>query len=174
MGTMPALTVPSAAYQDSYLEALAEFQAEGRYRERDGAILARDFDAFVRELRGCADPATVAPGRVPDTILWLVEGDQYIGRVSIRHYLTDWLLHVGGHIGYEIRPSRRRQGYGTAILRLALPHARALGIRRALVTCDADNIGSKKIIEANGGRFENAVSEAGSPVKKLRYWIDLA
>jgi hypothetical protein len=34
-----------------------------------------------------------------------------------------------------------------------------------------DNIGSKKIIENNGGQFENALAIDGSGVKKLRYWI---
>jgi predicted acetyltransferase len=57
-------------------------------------------------------------------------------------------------------------------LRLGLEKARDLGLRRVLVTCDETNIGSKKIIEYNGGVFENAV-EAESPIKKLRYWIDI-
>jgi predicted acetyltransferase len=43
--------------------------------------------------------------------------------------------------------------------------------RQLLVTCDEDNIGSKKIIEHNGGIFENAIEIEGDPVKKLRYWI---
>ena len=57
-------------------------------------------------------------------------------------------------------------------MRLGLEKARDLGLRRVLVTCDETNIGSKKIIEYNGGVFENAV-EAESPIKKLRYWIDI-
>ena len=51
--------------------------------------------------------------------------------------------------------------------------ARELGLFRVLVTCDEDNIGSKKIIEHNGGMFENAIEIDGDPVKKLRYWIDI-
>ncbi len=87
--------------------------------------------------------------------------------------MNEFLLMMGGHIGYEIRPSRRKQGYGTEILRLGLEKAKELGLQRVLVTCDEDNIGSKKIIEHNGGKFENAIVMEGDTVKKLRYWIDI-
>ncbi|MEU9960460.1 GNAT family N-acetyltransferase [Streptomyces sp. NPDC050982] len=71
----------------------------------------------------------------------------------------------GGHIGYGVRPTARRQGYATAMLRDVLPHARDLGLDRVLVTCDTTNVGSRKVIEANGGEFED---ERGG---KLRFWI---
>ncbi len=171
---MSTLVPPAVVYRDSYLAAAHEFAAEGRYRQADLAQLRADFPGFVALLRGQSDPAKVSPGRVAETVLWLVDGREYLGRVSIRHALNDWLRQVGGHIGYEIRPSQRRRGYGTLILRLALPTARDLGLPRVLITCDADNHGSRRIIEANGGQFENAVVEPGRTVRKLRYWIDLA
>ena len=171
---MPTLVPPAVAYRDSYLAAAREFAAEGRYRHADLAQLRADFPGFVALLRGQGAAANVSPGRVAETVLWLVDGKAYMGRVSIRHTLNDWLRLIGGHIGYEIRPSRRRRGYGTLILRLALPYARDLGLARVLITCDADNIGSRRIIEANGGQFEDAVLEPDRNVRKLRYWIDLS
>jgi predicted acetyltransferase len=51
------------------------------------------------------------------------------------------------------------------MLREVLPLARGLGIEQVLVTCDTANIGSRKVIEANGGHFED---ERGG---KLRFWI---
>jgi predicted acetyltransferase len=75
------------------------------------------------------------------------------------------LLDYGGHIGYDIRPSARRRGHATAMLAEALPVAAKLGIDRVLVTCDDDNVGSRKVIEANGGVFEDQRRE------KLRYWV---
>jgi predicted acetyltransferase len=65
-------------------------------------------------------------------------------------------------------------GYGTRALALALPVAKRLGISRVLVTCDADNVGSYRIIEANGGVLENEIIIPGSSMPKKRYWIDLA
>ncbi|WP_369699470.1 GNAT family N-acetyltransferase [Deinococcus sp. YIM 77859] len=60
----------------------------------------------------------------------MVEGDTYLSRVSIRHTLNARLREFGGHIGYEIRPSVQRQGYGKLLLALALDRARALGLTR--------------------------------------------
>ncbi len=164
---------PDARYRDSFLAALAEFQAEGRHAEVDPAHIAEHFDDYVRDWLQKTDPRHVEPGKVPETVLWLVDGDTYLGRASVRHALTPLLLEWGGHIGYEIRPTARRKGYGTEILRLALIEARALGLERVLVTCDETNIGSRKIIEANGGVFENAVLVAGHTVKTRRYWINV-
>jgi predicted acetyltransferase len=100
------------------------------------------------------------------TTLWWIESDVYLARIAIRHRLTPWLLEQGGHIGYDVRPSARRQGHATAMLRAALPVVAGLGIRRALVTCDHDNVGSRKVIEACGGVFEDRRAD------KLRYWIE--
>ena len=107
-----------------------------------------------------------ADGWVPATTLWWVQDNAYLARIAVRHRLTDYLLEYAGHIGYDVRPSARRQGHATAMLQHMLPIARELGIEQALVTCDAANIGSRKVIEANGGRFED---ERGG---KLRFWVD--
>jgi hypothetical protein len=90
--------------------------------------------------------------------------------VNIRYYLNAFLLHEGGHIGDGIRPSERRKGYATELLRLALIECEALGIERALVVCDRDNVGSAKAIQRNGGVLENEyVNEEGKI--EQRYWI---
>ena len=170
---MPSLTRPSEAYKDSYIEALREFQAEGRYLNLDISALVEDFGSFVKDLLRRSDRPTQDPGLVPETIWWLIDRDEYIGRVSIRHELTEDLLRHGGHIGYDIRPSKRLRGYGKLILKLALEKAKEMGFVRVLVTCNSDNIGSKKIIEANGGVLEDEVEVCldGRTRKKLRYWI---
>jgi len=85
--------------------------------------------------------------------------------------VNDYLAKIGGNIGYYIRPSARKKGYGTKILELALIKAKQIGLQKILVTCDESNIASKKIIEKNKGQFQDKVISAGEP--KLRYWIDL-
>lgn len=167
------LTEPSTQYKDQYIAALREFHREGKHLNEDIGRISSNFEEFVQRMRDMHDKAKVPPNLVPMTDYWLVEDGEFIGRLSVRHELNDFLLKVGGHIGYEIRPSKRCRGYGRAILRLGLEQARKIGLRRALVTCDENNIGSKKIIESNGGQFENAMPVEGSRVKKLRYWIDL-
>lgn len=169
------LTLPDTAYRDSFIASLREFHEEGQDLGMDVAWAERDFDSFCAEIRSYA--TTAKPGLVTETHLWLIRRDgngaEFVARGSIRHRLNDVLLRLGGHIGYAVRPTERRKGYGTETLRLLLPEAKALGINPVLVTCDADNAGSRKIIEANGGVFENAVPyrRGRSVVEKLRYWI---
>ena len=94
-----------------------------------------------------------------------------MGAVNIRHSLNDYLLQYGGHIGDGIRPSERRKGYATGMIGLALEECRRLGIRKVLMVCDKDNIGSARSILKNGGVLENEVEEEGK--LKQRYWITL-
>ena len=110
-------------------------------------------------------------GIVPDTVLAGFVDDQLVGRLAIRHQLNDFLLKIGGHIGYGVLPQFRRKGYATEMLRQSLPMAKDLGISKALVTCDDTNIGSIKTIEACGGVLENKLEQSeGKPLKR-RYWI---
>lgn len=160
------LVSSSARYRESYLSALVDYQAEGRHlsllnRER----LASEFESYVDGMHPKADPATPRPaGRVPETTLWYVRDAEFIGRVEIRQELTPQLRLLGGHIGYDIVPPARRRGHATRMLSLALPVADGLGIDPALITCDADSIASRKVIEANGGvLFEDG--------QTLRFWV---
>ena len=176
---MPTLIDPDIRVHASFLTAMDELRAEGRGLPTDQSMVGNDirtyggswhdpqvFARFVAELR--ADAIEETPRRdgfVPATTLWYVDGDTYLGRIAIRHRLTPTLRELGGHIGYDVRPSARRRGHATVMLTAALPTAYALGIDPALVTCDTDNIGSRTVIESAGGTLED---ERGG---KLRFWI---
>lgn len=116
---------------------------------------------------------TVAPGLVPSTtFLGVLEDGTVAGMIDIRHRLNEYLLRVGGHIGYGVRPDLRRRGYGGEMLRQALEFCRApLGLGRVLVTCAKENLGSAATIRAAGGVLENEVEEKGRLTQ--RYWIEL-
>ena len=176
---MPQLCPPTTQVHLSFLAAMAEFQAEGRGGGADNSMIGRDirdgggewsdpgvFSEYVARVVGQAREDAPRPAwMVPSTTLWWVDGADYLGRISIRHRLTPTLLEWGGHIGYDVRPSARRRGHATAMLAAARPVAARLGIDPALVTCDLDNTGSRKVIEANGGVLED--QRAG----KLRFWV---
>jgi predicted acetyltransferase len=135
----------------------------------EGMSLIRYLEVLEERERGLNLP----PNHVPSTFLFAFDGERIVGRVSIRHRLNDLLLRVGGHIGYVVVPEFRRQGYATAILRLALCIAHdKLGHDRVLVTCDDDNVASIKTIENNGGVLENVISGPDSDKPKRRYWIE--
>ena len=156
---------------------LREFAYEGR--AGDDTMVGRDlrewggrwetdegFEAYVAAVvRDQEEDAPRQPGWVPCTTLWWVDRTTYLGSIAIRHRLTPTLRDVGGHIGYDVRRSARRRGHATAMLAAALPAAHSLGIDPALVTCDDTNLWSRRVIEANGGVFED---QRGP---KLRYWV---
>lgn len=82
------------------------------------------------------------------------ESNRIIGMANIRQYLNEALLEEGwGHIGYSVRPTERRKGYATEILRLALIKCKELGLKEVLVGCVNSNTGSRKVILKNGGVF---------------------
>jgi predicted acetyltransferase len=174
------LVLPSVEYRDSYIAALNEEPDKSvvlSVQKKDGVpvdLVDIDFAAYVESLKARAIGKGLPEGYIPDTRYWLVDSGEYIGRTSIRHSLTPYLLNTGGHIGYDIRPSMRRKGYGKKILELALPKARELGLDKVLLTCDETNEGSRKIIEANGGVFEDRRPNPEGGPDKLRYWINLA
>jgi len=175
---MPVFASPHPRYQQSFLASVQEFLDAGENERWTGLTIFGEQAKTVEEL---ADPAAfvdftsrlndltlhgpLPEGIVPATTLWWVDGDEYIGRLSIRHELTDWLRELGGHIGYVVRPSARRRGHARAMLAAALPIAHDLGIDPVLLTCDTDNAASRRVIEANGGVFEDQRED------KLRYWV---
>ena len=176
---MPDLVAPTALVRVSFVAAMAELRAEGRGTPGDDSTVGREmqaygrmwadpegFEEYARRLRDQALEDSPRPdGFVPATNRWWIDGNEYLGRIAIRHRLTQDLLDYAGHIGYDIRPSARRRGHATAMLARALPVAGALGIDPVLITCDEDNIGSRKVIESNGGRF------ADQRGIKLRFWV---
>jgi predicted acetyltransferase len=103
----------------------------------------------------------------PSTIFWYVSRQFYIGTLVIRHELTDELTEIGGNIGYHVVAPWRRQGHATRMLAEGLERARRLGLRRVLLTCAADNVPSRRVILANGGRPD------GRRRGEDRFWIDL-
>ena len=115
-----------------------------------------------------------ADRKVPDSVFFLLdtERDRLLGAINIRHYLNDDLRKEGGHIGDGIRPSERRKGYATEMIRLALIECRKLGIDKVLMTCDKDNIGSAKAIINNGGILENEFINSDGEIEQ-RYWITI-
>lgn len=129
----------------------------------------QSFVDYVRMVEDHRHGRSIDPEWVESTWLLADVDGAVVGRASIRFELNDYLLAQGGHIGYGVRPSHRRRGYATEILRQSLVVARAGGVQDVLVTCDDDNVGSVRAIEANGGILENVVEIDGVPLR--RYWI---
>ncbi len=174
------LTLASPAFARSYVEALREgFRRGDQSAKKPGEIdrIERNFETFVADLTRKTGDVVLPDGqvipRVPGDVFWLVDDMTFIGEIGVRYRLNDFLMKIGGHAGYGIRPAFQRQGYGKLILKLALDVLRERGVERALVTCYDHNLASAKVIEANGGLLENIIDDPRGGGKSRRYWIDL-
>ena len=155
---------PDERFRVSFLEAWDEFDAEDeRGAECTGAFgfTRRQCDSVAGFAAMCArrrlDATDPPEGFVPATMLWAVDGDRWLGRVSVRHELNDHLVRFGGHVGYAVRPSARRRGIATALLRVGLGMLNGIGVEEALILCAEDNEGSRRVIETAGGELEKVV-----------------
>jgi predicted acetyltransferase len=174
---MTRLHLPDVALCETWQSAMLEFGDEvvhgsGFWHRPEDERL--DFTAeacktFVDQLLEYADHDRVLPdGMVHCDYYWIVDGDpaEVVGFLAFRHELNAFLLEEGGHIGYAVRPGRRREGHATRALGLAVRRAAELGLDRVLVTCDIDNRASAATIVGNGGVLEDVRKG------KERYWIE--
>jgi len=126
---------------------------ENGFENKGFGMSIEEYRGYIDELIEAEDPTRLKPGMVPQTVFWLYDNDEVIGFSKMRHYLNDKLRVRGGHIGYGIRKDKRNMGYGRKILELTLEEIADLEIKEILITCDSDNIASRKVIEHNGGRL---------------------
>lgn len=146
-----SLTRLEREHQQALESFLCEFDAQpdqlhGYFTPRDASI-----DEAIEFLRAAADESRLPPGRVPASTWFWEDRGTLQGVVNLRHRMTPELEEIGGHIGFSVAPSCRRQGIAGAMLAGALGQARQLGLDRVGLTCDADNQGSARTIEAAGG-----------------------
>jgi predicted acetyltransferase len=173
-GSQLKLVRPAAAYEAGFLEMLSAYRALGgeKYREEynDPAF---DFESYIKRLEKYSWGENLPRYWVQTSTFWLTDSVAVLGTARLRHGLNDRLQKNGGNIGFDIHPLRRGKGYGNEILRLMLLEAGKIGLTRVLLSCDRDNIASRKIIEKHGGVFdgENLINETGEIV--LRFWIQI-
>jgi predicted acetyltransferase len=158
---------PSVEWQSAFVDMARDCESVGDHRY---ALAIHDFDACLRKVEAGRRSEGLPEGWVPGTEFWLEHDETIVGCARLRLGLTADLEHEGGHLGYDVRPSMRRRGFGTVLLRLALLEARALGIERVRITCDDDNVGSVKVIERNGGVLvgRGVSKETGKTVRQYR------
>ena len=157
------------AYREEFLAIDSRMDGTCALNEYD------DFDTWLANVRAYSAPETTPAGKVPATqYLSLDENEHLVGMVNLRHCLNDYLLEFGGHIGYSVRPTDRKNGYAIQMLKLALDEAKALGLDRVRIACDRYNIASAKTIQANGGVLDGERYDPQDGTLTQRYWIENA
>ena len=168
------LREPNESDREQVMAYREEFLAIGSRMDGTSALdQYDDFDAWLTNIRNLEHPETVPAGHVTATeYLALDEHEHLVGMTNLRHSLNDYLLTYGGHIGYSVRPSERKNGYAAQMLHLTLGKAKELGIEKVRICCDHYNIASAKTIRANGGVLEDEAYDAEKGILTQRYWIE--
>ena len=169
------LVRPMPSHKNGAEEFKREFYSCGEQVINGSALLDQmEYDKWLENTRRNSNPETVRTDWVvADTFFAVRKTDgRIIGTVDIRHNLdNEFLSEYGGHIGYAVRPSERRKGYATQILKMALKHAKSIGLSRVMLGCYADNLASIKTIEKCGGvPAETKPYADGKPMNV--YWIE--
>jgi predicted acetyltransferase len=173
-----ALATPSADLFDSWSDTVTEFGAvhiDGAGLEFGASADRATCEDFVAKAELYGRPGAQLPeGHVPCDYFWITDSGEVVGFIAFRRELNDWLSSYGGHIGYSVRPSRRREGIARAALNLVLDRARAEGYDRVMLTCDDENAGSYRTIEGAGGVLQATIDAPEAGHERMRqYWIAL-
>ncbi len=104
---------------------------------------------------------------------WLIKDGNVIGNSIIKTNIEANEIYkiYGGNISYVISPSYRNKGYGTKFLNLILKKCKELGLSKVIITCNDENIGSRKIIENNYGLLTDVCIDYEKKGKLLRRYI---
>ncbi|MDR3688103.1 MAG: GNAT family N-acetyltransferase [Fimbriimonas sp.] len=166
------LELPSVKYIDSFFQAMTEFERVGDH-QYSKSMTREQFPGYVQKLHDLAAGKDLKAGHIPSMEFWIIDDDGYAGRIILGLSFTPSPERVGHHVGYAVRPSKRRKGYATKALQCLLDEARKLKIYKLMPTCGPANIASRKVIERNGGVLLGGVSNDDARNGELRFLIDL-
>lgn len=182
------LVEPALAHLPHYVDALKRGWHADNTRGADAIAedlleIEKDAATFVAlqtdpEAKG--PPITLSDGtlvaRLPGYKRWIWDGE-FCGMIGFRwqngtHELPPTCL---GHIGYSVVPWKRRRGYATAALGMILRDVPKRGLKYVEITTDPDNLGSQRVIVANGGvlheRFTKTAHHGGKEGLRYRIYV---
>lgn len=179
---MNRLISPSIKYKESFIGAIKESQNEIRsgytyyLLKKTGGFqpfikwLNQHFSEYIKLIHDKSQGKNLPPNYAPQTDYWLVSGNDFLGRLTIRHILNSTNFRKSGSVGLYIRPSSRGKGFGKTLLNLGLKKAKKMGLSKLLITCDQTNKISQHLIKNAGGRRVRCLKNMSY---ELRYWLKL-
>jgi tagatose 1,6-diphosphate aldolase len=138
-------------------------------------------DGIVLQL-AATNQADPVKGWVPYYVFHIMSArnGERAGEIQLRVGDTQHLSLYGGHVGYGVRPEHRGNHFAARALRLLLPLARRHGFSELWITCNPENIASRRTCELAGAELIEIVDlppEADmyqrGERQKCRYRLDL-
>lgn len=115
------------------------------------------YDEWLAKVVANASAETVDPNWVlTDTFFAVrVSDNKIVGIADLRYHLNNFLKDFG-NCGYSVRPSERKKGYATEILRQICVVAKEHGLKQLQLSVERNNAASIKTIEKNGGKYSRS------------------
>ena len=175
---MLKLIKPDKKYYKQYKEMMDEWNMEGSRIAPWPLHLKYHTEEYFKEMLYRVEEVEKGDNLgkyASSTTYWLYNDktNVLLGASNLRHYLTEDGLKLWGHIGYGIRPSERKKGYATELLRMTMTEAKKKNIDKVLLGAYIGNIGSWKVMEKCGGKLEYIFIEEETGLTVKRYWIDI-
>lgn len=170
------LVYPTKKHERKAFEFIQEFlEYKSQINGTGGLDRYNNYDEWLLKVGKDLDLSNIPEGKVPASTYFFIRtsDEKIVGMINIRHKLNEFLLNEGGHIGYCIRPTERKKGYATLMLKLSLQKCRELNLNKVLITCDKINVASSKVIQNNNGILENEIYSDTFSEMIQRYWISL-
>jgi predicted acetyltransferase len=156
-----------------YLERFIEMSQDYRNNEEDNYIFSSKEDAANRIKNDIDRRNGVVNNELQQYSFWFMITGRIVGTSRLRPILNERFKRKGGNIGYDVRPSYRKMGIGTTILKMTIEKARMIGLKEILITCSDENVGSIKIIEKNSGELIDKIFWEEECKMYRRYHIQL-
>ena len=154
MGEHISLVVPTEEWKEKALDYKEEHLTYGEHIIHGGELFDQtdSYEEWLKIVCNNAVKETVNPAWVQtDTYFAVNQTDQQIvGIIACRYELNEFLKDFG-HIGYSVRPSKRRQGFATEMLKQILHIAYQKGMTEVQLSCERSNVASAATILRCGG-----------------------
>lgn len=171
---MPTLVIPDPNWASSFRAALIEAAERGEALPWDPAVDCSEDDLRERIYDLARGARGLGQSEPNEYHRWWVDGDTYLGRSSLRFpevRLRESFYASHGDIGYDVRPSARGRGHATAMLHAMLDLAKSEGYADVLITCDVDNVPSRRVLEKAGGTFLDRYEDEKETVLRYRFTL---
>ena len=128
---MIQLVRPTEERKEQALEFKQEFFDHGEFVINGSELFDKtdDYTEWCRAIDANTKEETVNPDWVvTDTFFAVDDNGRIVGIIDLRHTLNDFLKDLG-NCGYSVRPSERRKGIATEMLRQLLDVAKKAGMK---------------------------------------------